>query len=123
MPDSADELLALSARADAARGAHDGPMVVHCSAGIGRTGTQIIIDAVLHYLRRTQARLDAADRGTTDRDAADVRAARDAWYGSTDIIFEALSVMREQRMSVVQTVRQYVFIYLAVIHALAGSCT
>ena len=123
VPDSADELLALSARADAARGAHDGPMVVHCSAGIGRTGTQIIIDAVLHYLRRTQARLDAADRGATDRDAADVRAARDAWYGSTDIIFEALSVMREQRMSVVQTVRQYVFIYLAVIHALAGSCT
>ncbi|KAI3617747.1 hypothetical protein CBS9595_003656 [Malassezia furfur] len=123
VPDSADELLALSARAEAARGAHDGPIVVHCSAGIGRTGTQIIIDTVLYYLQRVQARLDAAEQGKADRDASEVREARDVWYGTTDIIFEALSVMREQRMSVVQTVRQYVFIYLAVIHALAGSCT
>ena len=117
VPSSADELLALMAMANTARGTDGGPLVVHCSAGIGRTGAQITIDVVLHYLRLAKQLADAPDG------SARAAAARDAWSGSTDLIYEALSVMREQRMSVVQTVRQYVFTYHAVIEALAGSCT
>lgn len=111
VPDSADELLALARLADEARLTHKvpGPYVVHCSAGIGRTGALIAIDSVLAYLRSTRS---MPGTGPTPEQA------HEAWHGQRDLIFEALSVMREQRMSMVQTVRQYVFAYRAVIEAL-----
>ena len=40
------------------------------------------------------------------------------WESPNDLIYEALMVMREQRMSTVETVRQYVFAYKAVIASL-----
>ncbi|XP_069039129.1 tyrosine-protein phosphatase non-receptor type 6 isoform X2 [Lepisosteus oculatus] len=66
-----------------------GPMIVHCSAGIGRTGTIIVIDMLVE---------------TIDTKGLDC-----------DIdIQKCIQMVREQRSGMVQTEAQYKFIYLAV---------
>ncbi|GJJ78023.1 tyrosine-protein phosphatase 2/3 [Entomortierella parvispora] len=69
-----------------------GPIVVHCSAGCGRTGAFCVIDTLLAQSRQNQ--LKAA---------------------TTDAVFETVSAFREQRLSMVQTLRQYVFCYEALL--------
>ncbi|KAJ8289885.1 hypothetical protein GJAV_G00006400 [Gymnothorax javanicus] len=66
-----------------------GPMIVHCSAGIGRTGTIVVIDMLVE---------------TIDVKGLDC-----------DIdIQKSIQMVREQRSGMVQTEAQYKFIYLAV---------
>lgn len=65
----------------------DKPMVVHCSAGIGRTGCYILIDAMLE-------RID--NEKTVD-------------------IFNYLNYMRTRRICMVQTPEQYIFAHIAVL--------
>ncbi|XP_035670217.1 tyrosine-protein phosphatase non-receptor type 13-like [Branchiostoma floridae] len=60
-----------------------GPVVVHCSAGIGRTGVLILVDAVIGLVERDQP--------------FDVQ--------------KLVEIMREQRQGMVQTKEQYVFCY------------
>ncbi|XP_069126894.1 uncharacterized protein [Argopecten irradians] len=60
-----------------------GPMVVHCSAGIGRTGTFIAIDALVQY-------------GTLKGKVAP---------------FEYAKTMRENRMNMIQTKDQYIAVH------------
>ncbi|ORX86164.1 hypothetical protein K493DRAFT_319846 [Basidiobolus meristosporus CBS 931.73] len=67
-----------------------GPVIVHCSAGCGRTGTFCTIDTVLSLLP------------TLEDD-------------SVDLIFEVVKKFREQRRIMVQTVKQYEFCYMAII--------
>eukprot|EP00794_Sanderia_malayensis_P008057 gene8057-8920_t len=64
------------------------PMIVHCSAGVGRTGCFILIDAMLE-------RIDN-DEGTVD-------------------IFNYLQYMRTRRINMVQTLDQYIFAHTAVL--------
>lgn len=76
-----------------------GPMIVHCSAGCGRSGTFCVIDTIIQRLWRE----------------------RDVYTcSSTDKINETVSRFREQRMSMVQTHRQFVFCYEAVLWWLLG---
>ncbi|XP_067637047.1 tyrosine-protein phosphatase corkscrew isoform X2 [Eurosta solidaginis] len=72
-------------------GEKPGPICVHCSAGIGRTGTFIVIDMIL----------DQIDRNGLD----------------TEIdIQRTIQMLRSQRSGLVQTEAQYKFVYYAVQH-------
>ena len=63
-----------------------GPIVVHCSAGVGRTGTFVVIDSMI---RRIRSGIDTLD------------------------VFGHVSLLRSQRNFMVQTEDQYFFIYEA----------
>lgn len=83
----------VNARQDQIRGdgITPGPVCVHCSAGIGRTGTFIVIDMIL----------DTIDRHGLD----------------TEIdIQRTIQMVRSQRSGMVQTEAQYKFVYYAVQH-------
>lgn len=67
----------------------ENPMIVHCSAGVGRSGTFITLD---HFLRD----IDAGAISSNERE---------------DIIFETVNNLREQRMYMVQSEVQFQFIY------------
>lgn len=81
------ELIKLSA----AKSGPDNPRVVHCSAGVGRTGTFIALDHLLQELESGQL-LQVAD-------------------SQTDPVFETVNQMREQRMMMVYNEMQMQFIY------------
>ncbi|XP_028984826.1 tyrosine-protein phosphatase non-receptor type 6 isoform X2 [Betta splendens] len=68
---------------------NSGPMIIHCSAGIGRTGTIVVIDMIL----------ESIDSIGIDCDID---------------IPKYIQMVREQRSGMVQTEAQYKFIYLAV---------
>ncbi|KAJ5594789.1 protein-tyrosine phosphatase 2 [Penicillium hispanicum] len=81
------ELITLSA----SKCSTDNPRVVHCSAGVGRTGTFIALDHLLRELESGQL-LQVTD-------------------SETDPVFETVNQMREQRMMMVYNEMQMQFIY------------
>ncbi|XP_062311307.1 receptor-type tyrosine-protein phosphatase mu-like isoform X1 [Osmerus eperlanus] len=96
VPYHATGLLGFVRRVKTKSPANAGPIVVHCSAGAGRTGCFIVIDIML----------DMAEReGVVD-------------------IYNCVRELRSRRVNMVQTEEQYVFIHDAILEAcLCGDTT
>eukprot|EP00045_Choanoeca_perplexa_P017971 m.272999 g.272999 ORF g.272999 m.272999 type:complete len:1318 (+) comp17682_c0_seq4:176-4129(+) len=69
-----------------------GPLLVHCSAGVGRSGTFIATDHMLNLVQATEAAVIGA--GVPD-------------------VFAVVKGLRNQRNMMVQTKEQYCFLYFA----------
>ncbi|KAK9248268.1 protein-tyrosine phosphatase-like protein [Lipomyces tetrasporus] len=117
-------LISMCNLANRLNSAEDSPLVVHCSAGVGRTGTFITIDFLLNCL--TTGSLDAKGTAGTPDTEYFVSSARLLYNGShadlqvkDDPVFETVWNLRKQRMLMVQNVFQFIFIYKIIKLALA----
>jgi protein tyrosine phosphatase len=74
---------------------HPGPIIVHCSAGVGRTGAFIAIDSLLDQAK-AENKVD---------------------------VYNFTCNMRKDRANMIQTVEQYIFVYNALLEALKAGNT
>nr|XP_015201056.1 PREDICTED: receptor-type tyrosine-protein phosphatase delta isoform X32 [Lepisosteus oculatus] len=95
VPEHPTPFLAFLRRVKACNPPDAGPMVVHCSAGVGRTGCFIVIDAMLERIKHEK---------TVD-------------------IYGHVTLMRSQRNYMVQTEDQYIFIHDALLEAVTCGTT
>ncbi|XP_074107914.1 protein tyrosine phosphatase 69D isoform X2 [Cotesia typhae] len=82
-PEHPHAILKFIKRINEAYSLEKGPILVHCSAGVGRTGTLVALDSLLQQL---------ADEGQVS-------------------IFNTVCDLRHQRNFLVQSLKQYIFIY------------
>lgn len=95
VPEHATSVLAFVNRVKACNPPDAGPMVVHCSAGVGRAGAYIVIDSMLERIKHEQ---------TVD-------------------IYGHVTCLRAQRNYMVQTEEQYIFIHESLLEAVQSGNT
>ncbi|SMN21349.1 similar to Saccharomyces cerevisiae YDL230W PTP1 Phosphotyrosine-specific protein phosphatase that dephosphorylates a broad range of substrates in vivo, including Fpr3p [Maudiozyma saulgeensis] len=82
------------------------PIIVHCSAGVGRSGTFIALDHLLHDTKDFMVQDNNDNKGK-------LRMLKPVTNYKKDLIEQIVSQLRSQRMKMVQLKDQYVFIYHA----------
>ena len=117
--------------ADEPAGKAERPIMVHCSAGCGRTGTFCTVDSVIDRLKSQRQRHktyqevpndgdSAKDHGPRNMDVDDMGSKGD-WFshGHVDMVTHTVENFRLQRLSMVQTLRQFVLCYETILEWLA----
>lgn len=118
------------------------PVLVHCSAGCGRTGAFCTVDSVIGMLRRQRFHKQfgyslgsdelevegsgsrSSSRGSNNRPSSPTSSPTthdNAWLEreDEDLIADAVHDFRKQRLSMVQSLRQYVLCYETVLEWIA----
>ncbi|XP_072033318.1 LOW QUALITY PROTEIN: uncharacterized protein [Amphiura filiformis] len=93
VPETTEGLVRFVSTVRAEAPQHSGPMVIHCGAGIGRTGIFLALDILMQGL--------VYDETTVD-------------------VYGTVSSLRKQRCCMVQTVHQYIFLHKAMLDILQG---
>ncbi|XP_061516328.1 tyrosine-protein phosphatase Lar isoform X7 [Anopheles gambiae] len=95
VPDHPAPFLQFLRRTKSLTPSESGPIIVHCSAGVGRTGCYIVIDSMLERMK----------------------------YEKTIDIYGHVTCLRAQRNYMVQTEDQYIFIHDALLEAVICGST
>lgn len=98
------------------------PTVVHCSAGCGRTGTFCTVDSVVDEMKwQRQTRLQKQKNLNLNNMDVDSNE-EDEWLlkDDEDLITKTVSDFRLQRLSMVQTLRQFVLCYESILEWVVG---